>query len=358
MQYGRSRYDSYTFALVDPWTLCETGEIIETVEDTGNITWGSGTDNRVSASITVYGAYSGTNLIRIKHLVRVDEEEEFETLGTFFNDGSSADAIMGNVTMKLDCYSTLYRFTQDVLETDFSRPVGTVVVDEVRDLVEGNDGLLRVLPGVDTSQTHTLPMWWEVGTNRASILESLAEWTNCVLDVDEDGYITWGPYVEPMLRPLSYTFENGLNCVYLDGITIEDTHADAVNRVVAHFSRQSKNDDDTLPLSDSVYVDLPESHPYSYRVIGRHKTYDLKVSDPCSHEDLTAQAQRYLDEHSGSTTYYEIQHVGVTGLRPGQRVRYINRSDTGSYIDTFCIVEEVSMDLGKNCLCDTKLRVI
>ena len=130
---------------------------------------------------------------------------------------------------------------------------------------------------------------------------------------------------------MKYTFEAGSNCVYVPGVDISDTSADAVNRVLAYFSRSSKQDDpekdnyDPYPLTDSVWVDLPEGHKFSYERIGRRRSYVMKLTEPCSHEELTAKAKRYLDENCGSVQYYEIEHVSIPTLRTGDVVRYINR---------------------------------
>lgn len=359
IDYGGVRTDLYTYSRVDPMTLAEVGGELTVVEGSGNVTYGTETDNYSSARITLYNDAVGNDMVRIRHLV-IDGggNEESETLGTFFLDGSSASAKFGMAQRQSDLYSALYRYTQNALAADFSRPKGYSIIKEVDELVTSEGGKLRILPGVDTTRVHSVPVWFEVGTNVASVLEQLAEWTGCELGVDDDGYITWGPYLTPQEKDVSYTFEEGVNCNYLPGFDLEDTHMDAVNRVVAHFSRETKQGDDPYPLSDSVVVDLPETNPYSYTVLGRHKTYVLSASDPCSHEELRAQAQRYLDEHSGGTQYYTIEHVGITGLRAGQKVRYINSHDATRPLDMECIVEEISMTLGNLCRCRTKMRVV
>lgn len=362
------RRDTYSLALVNPRSLGEVRYAWDGLDfEAGKPTLDFALDAecRVSASIglmadSYVSNLLSTNLLRVKHSVSLPDGESYgETLGTFFIDASKADALHGRVTRNADCYSTLVRFTDDVLAQDFSRPAGYNIVQEVRELVEADGGRLRVLPGVNTDQTHTVPIWFEVGTNRYKVLDQIAQWTLCEIDVDEDGYVTWGPYVEPLMRPLSYTFEDGVNCVYKAGYTLETTSPDAINRVVAHFSRQSKDDDDPYPLSDSCYVDLPETDPFSYEQIGRRKSYDLTVDVPCSHEELVAQATRYLYDHKGSTSYVEFEHVGIPWLRHGQHVKYINNRDSsiGSYYFDG-LIEQISMTLGPGCMCNTKVRVL
>ncbi len=291
------RRDDYSFHLVDPVSLVETGETVDVVEG-GTITFATSADNRVTASLGLHNA-STDRMIRIKHTITLPGGYQHgETLATLFVDGESAQAQYHHSTRDVSLYSTLLRATADVCARDFARPAGTNIVGEIRDLLETDGGKLRVLQGVDADRTHTVPVWWEVGTKRSKVLDDLAMWTGCEYGVDEDGYITWGRYIDPMNRPLAYVFEDGENCVYKSGYQLDYGADDAYNRVVAHFARQSKQDDpskdnyDPYPLSDSVYVDLPATHPYSYERLGRRKAFDLKVSDPCDHASLPAMAPR------------------------------------------------------------------
>lgn len=359
------RRDDYTFCLVDPVSLVETGETVDVVEG-GTITFATSADNRVTASLGLHNA-STDRMIRIKHTITLPGGYQHgETLATLFVDGESAQAQYHHSTRDVSLYSSLLRATADVCARDFARPAGTNIIGEIRDLLETDGGKLRVLQGVDANRTHTVPVWWEVGTKRSKVLDDLAMWTGCEYGVDEDGYITWGRYIEPANRPLAFVFEDGENCVYKDGYQLDYGADDTYNRVVAHFARQSKQDDpskenyDPYPLSDSVYVDLPATHPYSYERLGRRKAYDLKVSDPCDHASLTAMAQRKLNEVSSSDHILVIEHVSVPGLREGNLVQYINSTDPQMVplYSVYAIVEEIQMELGRGCMCKTKLRCL
>lgn len=353
------RRDSYEFRLVDPFTLQETGGSLEVVDGSSNVTWGEDTDNLVSASIHVAGAVPGGRLVRVHHAISLpDGTDHSEVLGTFFLDFSDEDAMYGSVDLQASAYSTLIRFTDCYLVQDFVRGVGTNIVDEVRDIVEADGGRLRVGSAVDTTQTHTIPIWFGAGTVRSEVLETIAGWTGCELGVDDNGYVTWDKYVPPLSRAVKYRFEAGANCTYLPGYKASDNGRETYNRVVAEFSRQSKQDGDPYPLADSAFVDLPDSHPYSYARIGRRKDYHLDVSDPCTHSELQSQAKRYLYEHSGGVRYYEIEHVGIPGLRTGDRVEWVNEEDGARPLRLSCIVDQISMDLGPGAMCKTKLKAI
>lgn len=351
------RTDEYSAHVVDPFTLQETGETVDMVSGEGNVTWRYDSDSYVSATINLINSTASDRLLRIKHSITMPDGTSYgETLGTFFVDDCTEDDVHGSVNRSASCYSTLCRFTDDVLVTDFSRPAGTNIVDEVRYIVEVDGGRLKVGQGVNTSQLHTVDVWFQIGTNRADVLRTIASWTSCELGVDDDGYVTWERYLPPESRAESYVFSDDSSCVYKAGMHVSDTLPDSINRVVAHYSRLSKSDDDTLPLSDSVIVELPSSHPYSYERIGRKKTYDYSFSSPVDHATLQSEAQRYLDEHSGGVTYIEIEHASIPGLRAGDVVRYINSLDGPERVDARCLVEEISMDLVPGGMCSTKLR--
>lgn len=359
------RLDEYSFHLVDPATLVETGETVD-VLDGGTLTYATAAENRIAGKLTLSNATTD-RMVRVKHVITLPGGFQFgETLATLYVDGDSADARYRHVSRDTSLYSPLLHVTQDVAPSDFSRPAGTNILGEIRDLVGDGGGKVRALPGLDEDMKHTVPVWWEVGTSKAEILSDLALWCGCELGVDVEGYITWGPYTPPSKRPISYVFDDGDACVYTSGYSLDHAVGDSCNRVVAHFARQSKQDDpskenyDPFPLSDSTFVDLPASHPYSYERLGRRKSYDLKVNDPCDHKSLAAMAQRKLDELSRSDPVIVIEHASVPGLREGCVVQYVNGTDPhmADVYSVLAVVEEISMTMGPGCMCKTKLRCI
>ena len=352
------RIDTFSLHEVDPFSLQETGNVIDSVDGEGSITWGTGTDNICSATLKVHGKVNRGKLIRVKHAINFPDGSSFgETLATLFIDQVTTKTTYGDYVLDLDCFSTLVRYTDDQTVQDFVRDIGTPVIDEVTYIVTVDGGHLRVLPGVDKTRKHTVPIWFPAGTNRAQLLNTLAGWTGNELGVDENGYVTWGPFQPYAARPVMYTFEDGANCTYLSGVDVTSTSSKAVNRVAARFSRETKDDSDPYPLSDFAHVDLPASYPYSNQRIGRIKAHDLGNVDPCTHDELVAQCERYLYQNYGAVSYYEFQHVGIPGLKPGQRVRYVNSTDFPEPIDVTGIIEEISMSLNPGCMCKTKIRV-
>ena len=129
--------------------------------------------------------------------------------------------------------------------------------------------------------------------------------------------------------------------------------------MVAYFSRESKQDDDAYPLSDSVTVDLPDSADFSYAHTGRRRTDVLEVTEPCDHASLQSQAQRLLDSSSGAWLDIVIEHASVPFLKVGDCVSFENKYDHDAPFRLSCIVMEMSVSsLSPFCMTQTKLRTI
>ena len=76
-------------------------------------------------------------------------------------------------------------------------------------------------------------------------------------------------------------------------------------------------------------------------------------------EELTAKAQDFLTLHCGGAVYYEVEHAGIPGLRPGMTVRYVNDLDYSPGIDCLCVVSEMSIaELSPMCMTKTKMRAL
>lgn len=356
--WGQSgRKDTFEYVTVDPFTLKTTGDTVE-AESGGSITYGYYTDNLYSASLPLIGSVSNKVMVRVIHHIEMPSGESVEeSLGTFFIVNDTGDALYGRVERSLSGYSSLIRFTEDILTEDFSRKKGYVVTDEVEELVTANGGLIKFGADVDMTKKHTQNICFEMGTTQSEVLNTIADWTGCQMGVDGDGYVTWNKYYAPGEKSISYDFEEGANCIYKAGYTWTQENDDRVNCVFAHYSRESKDDDDDYPLSMHVRVTLPETHSFSYQNIGRRITYDLDVSDPCSKSELTSQAQSYLDGNCGAINYYEIEHPSIPGLEVGDVVTYTNSTD-GSGVEEKCMITQIDMTLSAGCMCKTKMKAI
>ena len=71
MDYGATRTDHYSYFLCDPITLTETGDQVDVVQDSGNVTYALGSDNFYSAKVTLHNATVENKLLKILRRLRV-----------------------------------------------------------------------------------------------------------------------------------------------------------------------------------------------------------------------------------------------------------------------------------------------
>ena len=367
------RVDWFTARTVDPFTLTEIDDVyIE--ESASSVTYSYTSENHSEATIKLAeGDYLGKSetvlqgtqqrMMRLYHHVSVGSFSNSYCMGTFFVANVTNNSLYGRQQRNLSCYGPMYRFTQDYMAEDFVRSAGTNCVDNMRFIIEKHGGKLVLESDVDATRTHTRDVQIPVGFNLGEALNIYAGWIGCELVSGDDGTIVLRRYVPPRDRSPVYEFDEGSNCVYLPGIEFEVNRDDPINRVIAYFSREKKQDDpskdnyDPYPLSDSCHVELNDANTFSYRNCGRYRTQVIQVSEPCSHEDLVAQAQRALDESSASILYLNIEHASIPWLRAGDCVRYVNNIDQGHPNVTTAIIEEMSLQgLGPMQTCKTKLR--
>ncbi len=349
IDWGRSgRVDSYECSLVDPWTLEDRGTVGIDAR-ASSVTWAHGTDTQCSATVAVLDDLAKDSMLRLRHTVKVGGETFSETMGTFFAKSKSMKALHGRASRSMDCYSSLLRFSDDYLQQVHTYVPGDNVSQIIGRIVSATGGVLSFGPGAPTDRVHTMDMHWDAGTNKLEMITKLAGWIGGEISAADTGEVELSAYVPPSQRPLSWTFEAGRNCVYRPGFTTSEDEGEAVNKAVFYTS--------TDESSISVNAVLAPTHPFSYERIGRNVTHVERVGEAMGREELQAMAAGYLEEHCGGSPYYEIEHAGVPGLRPGMVVRYVNRSDYAAPVDARCLVAEMAVDsLSPMCMTKTKMR--
>ena len=347
-----NRVDSFEFILCDPFTLAEL-EPVEVSASESALSWDEDSDNLYSGSIAVLEPVSKDRLVRVRHTVNAGAETITETLATMFVHAVSNNALYGRENRGARCYSTLFRFTQDRLASDFHRAKGANVVEAIRDLVEEVGGKLIVsdIEAAFNGRTFGKPIWFELGANRMDVIRTIASWIDCEIGCDPDGNVTISEVVDPADKPSVYTFEAGRNCTYLPGANVEDNRDEIVNRVVAYYTDESG--------TDRAVVELGEDSAFSYARCGRYQTDIIKLTEPCTHDALDRKAKAHLRDRSGERRFYTIEHVSVPGLRVGDVVDYENDTDFAEPVKARCVVAQMDMrSLAPGAKCITKLKTI
>lgn len=368
IDWGASnRVDSFEFVLCDPFTLEELAEPIKVNASESSLSWDKDSGNLYSGTIAALTPVTKDRLIKVRHTVEADGEMRTDTLATMFVEAAPVKALYGCEVRSASCYSTLFRLTQDKLDSDFSRPrydpdnpddPRAVVVNAIRDLVEEVGGRLVVADpeAAFTKRTFGKPINFWLGDNRMEVVRTIAKWIDCEIGCDPDGNVTISEVIDPADKPSVYTFEAGRNCTYLPGADVDDNSAALVNKVVGYFSR--KKADDGFPLTDRAVVELGDESEFSFARCGRYQTAVIKV-DPCSHETLVRKVKAHLRDNSGERRFYAIQHVSIPGLRVGDVVDYENDTDFAEPVKARCEIAQMDMDsMTPGALCTTKLRTI
>ena len=358
VDWGASgRRDTYRFYAVDPFSLDEVGEL-ECIPDDCSVTYGYYTDNKAQARVKMlessYNALGRSNLVRIKHCVEIPGGySEEEVLGTFFIDTAEKEISTGFAVRNCNCYSTMWRFSQDELAADFVIQAGQTRYTRFKALVTAEGATL--IPGaIDTTATHTTDALFPIGTNRLDAANEYAGWCGWQLGVDDYGRQTLEDYVAPAARAASYVFEDGVNCTYLPKIR-ETFTGDVCNRVVAVWSTEKA--DPVLGNSGRAVADLPSASPFSFERCGRRITRVLQLREPTDPTAVQKVADDYLAEHDAAIRYIEIEHVGIPHLRPGMTVYYTNER-TGD-VNLLCEITQMNVRaLGALMLTTSKLKVV
>lgn len=362
IDWGASgRVDAYSLNLVDPFTLEVTGTA-DFDPSGSSVTWADDSESGAQASIALVdsdwmqGGFD--RLLQLTHTVTIGGESVTETLGTFFVDSVTQSDLYGRETMTANCYSAMWRYTQDCLDDDLYIPQGAKVLPYVAELATAVGGVVaQGLRAAEGDQGAASPCLFAVGDNRAEVMRTIAAWVGCEVKAADDGRTSVERILDATEREPVYEFEAGETCTYLPGREWDDSNADPVNRVVAWWSRDSLPDpDDGLGYTKRCVVDLDANAQFSYARCGRRRTHALEVSNACTQAELEAQARRYLRENSGAARYVTIEHVGIPHLRVGDVVTY--KGVDGETALT-CQVSQMSVgSLAPWCQTQTKLRVV
>lgn len=353
------RYDEFECWLADPFTLADIRKV-EMEQGSASLNFGYYTDNFVQGSVTLvddedYRIDGKDKLIRLKQTTHIGDETFSRTLCTCFVKDSTTSREAGKNTRNLDLIGVMYRYTNDELIKDFQCIAGRSRTKEIRMLVEDGGGILYVEPeATDKIGTVTCAPF-ELGTHPSQAMNEIAGWIGCEIGVTPRGEIRLAKYLLPSEKGCVYTFEEGANCVRVPGIEHSDNRSDRCNRALFYFSREeSSTTDDGYPLTDSATATLSANSTFSYELTGRWATHVEKVNDPCSHAELQAQADRYLEENSGGIEYIEIQAADVYDIECGRCVNFVEDGTTYK-----CLVTQMEVSsLTPGMLTRYKLKVV
>lgn len=191
---------------------------------------------------------------------------------------------------------------------------------------------------------------WKIGTSKLTVINDLLKAISYnPLHFNERGIGFFDEYIEPKLRPVSYTYKTDDNSIILDGIEKKSTKFEIPNKYI----RYVENVDNSYLIS--IYVNDDPNSQYSTVTRGRTITDVAAVEDIASQSDLDALVSRIALENMQSTETIKFSTLNVPG-HDYKNILYVSipeYSIEGKYIET-----KWEMDLSNGTMTHYCERVI
>ncbi|WP_292702305.1 hypothetical protein [Microbacterium sp. 69-10] len=204
--------------------------------------------------------------------------------GTYLLSSPSEKHTAFGVTFEVGLLTKMNVIAEDTVEDRYSLTAGAQIVATVRDLIVST-GETRVAV-TDSDAVLSSALTWEAGTSKLRIINDLLQaagyWS---LWCDGSGLFRVEPYVDPSLRPMSYSFEHGETSVHFPDWTSERDMTSVPNRFIA----VAQGDEETPPLVGVAVNENPES-PFSFQARGRWIT--------ATEEGVEAESQTVIDTYA------------------------------------------------------------
>ena len=226
----------------------------------------------------------------------------------------------GWVTAAVDLYDRTLILRREELWWDMFRDAGTNPVQYVVAVTGRVTGQRAVIPA--TTATLRARTWFEIGTDRLTVANQLLEGVGYYsLYADPEGTLRSGPYVEPMSRPVAWTFRDGAASIYRPDFTLERDEFHAANRVTL-----TSREDADHPALRARAVNVDPNHPLSYPSRGNVWITRTETGvDAVDQATLDQHARRILAEEMAPASTLELEHAPVP-LAANDRVEFARDS--------------------------------
>ncbi|HLS02943.1 MAG TPA: hypothetical protein VK054_13365 [Beutenbergiaceae bacterium] len=296
-----------------------------------------------------------THLIRVWYILRDHAGVEYGwPWGTFHPATNGGDHTDTGVTATLTLYDNLLVLDQDGLDTFYTIPAGTPVMQAMEQVVTG--GLVHS-PGFvmdDTAEVvRTDRVWEPVEENtRLRIANDLAESINYgALDTTGYGVFESRPLGAASSRGIAWEFVDDENSVYAPDFKHERDTAAIPNKVVGFVD----GDDETDGFL-AVATDEDPKSPWSYQSRGRWITRTIEPTEATSQQVLQGQADRALRDGQQVASSFEIVH-DIVPIRLNDAIRFAN---SAAKIDVRGVAQSfnISIDFKGGSEMTTRLREV
>jgi hypothetical protein len=240
-------------------------------------------------------------------------------------------------------YSVLQVLYERRTKTALSIPKDTVAVSRAALMVQECG-----LPLVASPSAAALvgDISYKAGTTYLKIINDLLQYAGFdSAEVDGYGNVLFVPYTDPASLSPVITFQDGLNCVFMEPVSHELNILDVPNVVIAVWSS-------TDGYLEAVAINDSPDNRYSTISRGREIPHLEEVSEIESQAALDALAARVLREKTSAVESVVIRHVDQR-FEMGQAARLIYaKADTD--FTGVAVTKDLTLSLGIPC--ETRFR--
>jgi hypothetical protein len=254
----------------------------------------------------------------------------------------------GHRGWEVELHSKLLILEQDCLAAAYSIPAGTNTLATVKSIIASSGEP----SGAITDSTATAPasMFWEAGTPKLSVINDLLDASGYfVLQVDGNGNYRAIPYVTPAQRPVRYTLEDGVSCIYADTFPRDQDIFSVPNRVIA--IQQGSGEQESLV---GIAENQDPNSPFSYPARGRYITRVYTGVEATDQAALNTYALRMLVDWSAPQATVLINHALVP-LAIYDAVQFIYRLGE---LNSRHVIDKISINLDATQLAQSTLRQV
>lgn len=205
----------------------------------------------------------------------------------------------------VELYDKLLVLDEDKVDATFSLPAGSVIVTEIRSLIEGAGEEKHAIS--DSAATLTNAMTWTVGTTKLKIINDLLNTINYFsLWCDDAGFYRGDPYVSPTERGIAWNFADDEASIYSADFDYEHDFFGIPNKVI--LMSQGSGDAEGLV---GVAENTDEEDPLSFPSRGRWVTIAETGVDAADQTSIDGLAARRLESLGQRSETLDLDHAIV-----------------------------------------------
>lgn len=203
----------------------------------GTLTFGFDTDLKVSGGLEISSAKFVENcVIRIHYCPRLSETQKKDiVLCTCFANTDSMTFSKGRYTGTIELSSALIRYTDDVLQSNFTIGKNKTYKNELARLLkrESSGGKYKFDSNVGDKKC-TSAKAFEKNVRTMDVVQAVADGLGARVDVNASGVMVFEKYFAPSKKSCTLKLPTGQYSVTLPDVEIEDSKSGMPNRVAYH----------------------------------------------------------------------------------------------------------------------------